>query len=303
MIILEGPDAVGKTTLAKNLAEKLNMEYVKIPRTKDDSEKNGLKFYLQHAEQVQDNSVIDRFHIGEAVYPLLYKDDPRKPLLMWQQHQIERLLYARGCILINCMASLDFITYNYEQRQEAFVYSNLEKECNLFAEKIQQSILLKRHFIAEYTNIEKFTDKIQVLHDKIMNRALHFSRYHSTGGNFSPVMIVGDSINEKYGTKYAFCGWSNSSTYLHQALSIANCQTSYYLTNANKTNNYDENVSILMREIYDVQPLQIITLGQSSHLMLEHIKMKHSIIQHPAHHQRFKHDVYDYAHQIEEVLI
>lgn len=61
--ILEGPEAVGKTTLAKKLMSKYDMSYEHFGSCDLDTHMNAL---------LKDNVVYDRFHIGELVYPEIY---------------------------------------------------------------------------------------------------------------------------------------------------------------------------------------------------------------------------------------
>lgn len=66
-IILEGPDAVGKTTLAEKLRDKYNMNiYHSTTETPND-----LNHHINLLESTN-NTVFDRFHVGEVVYPIIY---------------------------------------------------------------------------------------------------------------------------------------------------------------------------------------------------------------------------------------
>jgi len=180
MIILEGADGTGKTTLAKLICEKLNMEYVKIPRCSEDEEKDGFKFYMKQAELVSNNSVVDRFHIGEIVYPELYGDE-RKPLKIWQQHTIERLLQARGTILVHVMANYDFIEQSYLARGDNYSEINVQREYNAFANAIFDSILIPKIYITEYTDNLKFIYFLRLQHQRIQKEATMIENYNSTG--------------------------------------------------------------------------------------------------------------------------
>jgi hypothetical protein len=302
MIIVEGADGTGKTTLCQELSKQLNLEYVKLPRHKTDPETNGLKFYMQHAELVPDMAVIDRFHIGECVYPLLYPDDPRRPLKLWQQHAIERCLQIRGCLLIHVSADTSFVTQNLAQRGEGFVWSEVKREQDLFAEKCCQSLLLRKTYIPTHTNLEHFCENIKSLHHKILSQTLPFQQYQGTGSLHYPVMVVGEGINQKYDTNHAFHAWAGSSAYLHEALEIAGANSAY-LTNADKTRDDNKNVSLIMLENYHLSPVNILTLGKVADSLLTRCHLKHVAIAHPAYHQRFHHDVYAYAELIKQVIV
>jgi deoxyadenosine/deoxycytidine kinase len=86
VLILEGPNGCAKTTLAKQLAAFFELPYVKESKP----DQPGFQYYLERAKELGP-CVLDRFHLGERVYPQL-KNDGRVPLERWQQHEIERVL-------------------------------------------------------------------------------------------------------------------------------------------------------------------------------------------------------------------
>lgn len=63
MIIIEGADAVGKTTLAKRLAEKLGYEYRHMTKPPE-----GFDYFYGFTDAVKSGVVQDRFHLGQLVY-------------------------------------------------------------------------------------------------------------------------------------------------------------------------------------------------------------------------------------------
>ncbi len=301
MIIVEGADGTGKTTLCKKLAKEMNLEYLKIPRHKNDDELNGFKFYLEKASSILTNTVVDRFHIGEMIYPRLYENDFRQPLLMWQQHAIERILNIRGAMLIYVNANYDFIEQNYNKRKDHFYLPNVIKECELFGINVFNSILFKKTYITTHTNDITFIEFVDKYHKIIQDETSPIRKYFGTGFVKHPIMIVGDCINKKYNTQYSFGASSGSSEYLHQALDIAGCKNDYYITNSNKGN--DNDVGDLLKENFHINPIIRIALGQNAHLTLDKAGLKHKTIQHPEYHKRFHHNVYEYAHIISELIV
>jgi hypothetical protein len=304
MIILEGPDGTGKTTLAKKIANALNLNYVKIPRHKNDTEVDGFKFYMKQATSIPDNCVVDRFHIGECVYPQLYTDDFRTPLKMWEQHAIERVLQARGCVLIHTIANYDFIEHAYRDRDEHFCLDDVIKENELFAVSIFDSLLFKKTYITTCTNDSLFITFVEKYHQIQQTNAALTSAFKSSGSNIYPIMFVGDALNEKDGAQYCFSSTKGSSPYLQQAIDIAGCKNNYYLTNAFKVgNNYEQNLGAILHENYIINPLIRIALGKNASNLLNAVGLPHKLIEHPAHHKRFHHDVYAYAHLFNEVIL
>lgn len=113
LIIVEGPDGCGKTTLAKKISEKFNFEYYKESLSYNQrlsSDYNGYKHYFELLEMLRlsgKNYVCDRLHLGDFVNPLIYKDG-REPLTINQIHEIE-LCIKEESILIGSIADYKFI--------------------------------------------------------------------------------------------------------------------------------------------------------------------------------------------------
>lgn len=70
-IIIEGPDGAGKSTLAKSLAEALDMNILKMTA-------NGGQSMPEYVQKLKcDGIIIDRCWVSEQVYSDLFKREPR----------------------------------------------------------------------------------------------------------------------------------------------------------------------------------------------------------------------------------
>ena len=148
IIILEGMNGTGKTMLAKKLAERYNMEYQKDKRI-EDTNKNGFDRYMKLACNIEQNTIQDRFHLGECVYPVLKKDG-REPLTIIEQNQIERILDIRKAILIYCTASDEFIKNVYQTRGEDFIkLEQITQERELFEHALRSCTLFRSTYYVE----------------------------------------------------------------------------------------------------------------------------------------------------------
>lgn len=65
-IILEGADLTGKSTLAKELANKLDLSYIHVVR----KDLHTFSFYIH--SMFKEDVVFDRHFIGEMIYPTLF---------------------------------------------------------------------------------------------------------------------------------------------------------------------------------------------------------------------------------------
>ena len=122
-IILEGPDAVGKTTFAELLRDNYNMEIVHFPSATCQEHLDAL---------YKDNTIFDRFHIGELVYPEIYG---REPKLDFDEanYKIMRAIVDNNDILIIYITSdLEILRQRLIERGEYNYLDEIEQQNELF---------------------------------------------------------------------------------------------------------------------------------------------------------------------------
>lgn len=73
-IIIEGPDASGKTQTANTILEKYNFNKI-IKYSSEDV--NNFDYYNTFLSPEFDKVIFDRFHISEMVYPEIYHREPK----------------------------------------------------------------------------------------------------------------------------------------------------------------------------------------------------------------------------------
>lgn len=176
MLICEGMNGVGKTTLARIISEELNLEYVHDDRSLNTT-KPGLLYYLEKIEEIQKkgkpNYVYDRFHLGEMVYPVL-KGGGRWPIEAWEQQIIEYMLLQLGAVLIRCEASIKFIYNKYESGKETFItFEQVPQEQQLFDVAFSGSLLPCIKYNPEFDNTQRelFFSDLKVLYANAQRRA------------------------------------------------------------------------------------------------------------------------------------
>lgn len=65
--IIEGSDGTGKTTFAQKLADRHNATYLHA------SHPTSLNWFEEYIHPIKtDNMVLDRWHVGEVVWPIIY---------------------------------------------------------------------------------------------------------------------------------------------------------------------------------------------------------------------------------------
>jgi thymidylate kinase len=100
LVIIEGADKTGKTTLAKAIAGELGYEYVHFSTPKGPPADEYIDFLLA----LKRPTVCDRFHLGELVYgPLLRGKPGLTPL---QLATIERVMRLQPTVVIHAVTDM-----------------------------------------------------------------------------------------------------------------------------------------------------------------------------------------------------
>lgn len=100
IIILEGPDGSGKTTLSNQLTDELGVTRYHVGHVG-----KGSQFlrYLNLALDGPNPVVFDRFHISEMVYSTLFREKPS--LSVHQFYALEEVLLGMDTRLVHCTAT------------------------------------------------------------------------------------------------------------------------------------------------------------------------------------------------------
>jgi len=122
IIILEGPDGAGKTTLAETLRQKLQgnklVHIVKHGPYRDLTSEHLCKIYFRGMTPAlthDDIVIMDRSWLSEPIYGNAYRDGlnridtPRKRML-------ERVALSRGAVVINCLPDFETCLKTFKSR-------------------------------------------------------------------------------------------------------------------------------------------------------------------------------------------
>lgn len=313
-LIVEGPNGAGKTELAKNLSKLFNIEY----RKENKPDRPGFQYYLEKARYLHD-VVLDRFHLGERVYPQI-KQDGRVPLERWQQHEIERAMMSSNAILVACDASQYFLESVHDTRGEDFIKkSDIPEEVNLFKTAYEDTILPRIWSpVSESISAAERLGAVAAMIAKISNRVSltqHMGTLYHGAGNIgffgNPIMLIGeryadgtfvdDSVDHR-----ALCGDKNGSAFLHRALDKLPSELSrlIYITNLWKHRDHSQNLADLEEEIRLLHPQCIIALGSNVTEALKGTSIDFSSVDHPQYRARFEYDrVDEYATDILRAMV
>lgn len=150
LIIVEGPERSGKSQLCTRLAGALKQYDDTAPvvwhrgppldHPLNEYEKPLWHYYPGRGEHI----IIDRWHVGELVYPQVLSGRRSKMTLAVLAH-IERFLWARGAILVEMLGDDDYLLRRWDetprQRISGVQRHHIPMINSLFTEALELSVL------------------------------------------------------------------------------------------------------------------------------------------------------------------
>ena len=119
IIILEGPDGAGKTTLAEKLKKQTGYMYLRRAQPKTEEEKQRMMEEYVQVIKSGKNCIFDRCWYSEMVYGPVMRDD--SVITYPQMYQLERLLTKHGAIVIYCTATKETLWKRCQSRGEDYI--------------------------------------------------------------------------------------------------------------------------------------------------------------------------------------
>jgi thymidylate kinase len=171
-IICEGCDGNGKSSLVEWISKTYGYKLYKEQMMYKDrlaSNYNGYFYYKDLVKNLPNNSVIDRFHIGEAVNPIIRKDG-RNPLTMDQIISIEEEI-KNQTFLITCITEEEVVKKTFETRGEDVAKIEDIKYLNYLYGHFHNLSSIKNKFIFDYMK-DKNYDNIKTKIDYFMSDTL-----------------------------------------------------------------------------------------------------------------------------------
>jgi len=192
MIILEGPDCGGKSTLAElwPLPESNKIHF----SHQEDKLTAYKKFLSEHRGR---DMLLDRFHISEQVYgPILRNSNE----LLYTGRFLERELLADASCVVLCLPPWPIVRYQWQKRIDSEMVKDVEVMRAIYEAYHEIETDLKV-FLFDYTK-----DPLPRLVDKV-NRFMHCDNkmpHGFFGSPFATVLLVGDEVSsqEQHGVPF-----------------------------------------------------------------------------------------------------
>lgn len=285
IIVLEGCDCAGKTTLAKHLCRELQAEYVHFSKPKGKAGHEYMYFLCQ--ANINKNYVVDRFMLGEQVYGPLFRG--KSTINQEEQFYIEHKMKAMGCVLFWCDPGLAEIMKNIKIRGDDHVkVKDCKKIRNQYIKVLQQTTLPVNRY--NYTTMSYVN--VLLIAKKVMQNTVVSPKV--VGNTTAPaVLFVGDELNKKMPFRSVF--YSTSGMFLMRTIMELKL-TSFCVCNSKGFG------SLSIDEIHHLGPRNVVCLGENAR---ERLGKDASFVVHPQFAKRFygKDAVKRYMKEIKHVLL
>lgn len=282
LIIIEGCDKSGKTTLAREISKRFNYEYQHFGAPGPEPGREYAEFLLN----LKRPTVCDRFYIGEQVYGPLLRG--KSLITNLQKAVIERLCRLRGAIVIYAQTPLEVCQERLAKSKD----EDVTLKENEIAWKMFREVIEETHITPMCLYDSSKPDSINTLLAQlapVLNTMRQMSGLASVycsgiGTIFGDKMVVvGESLNERVTWIGKPFDRGVSSEFLYSCLREASVpESKLYFCNADKLT--VEEATFIRQG--DTTPW--LALGDKAHRKLSDLQIDHVWIPHPQYWKRFK---------------
>jgi hypothetical protein len=295
LVILEGPDGVGKTTLVNAIEKRIHQiaaadHQITVVHRGPPVHEEMLEEYelpLQgYRPMTRQHIICDRWHLGEQIYGPLLRGESKLDLP--RTRHIEWFLESRGAVLVNLVATPEEI--NERRRLDVSGGDQLVDTSNT-------THLLDRYFEATwFSGVEtlEFSVREPVLPielEKVVRHAYqremetrHLNEYPTYVGEIAPMyLLLGDVRNQNRDIRWtsAFVPLGGSSGHYL----IGNLPEDVAMS-CGIANSGEEDLVSLYMNLH--QPM-VVALGREAQRRCQEVEIPHGCAPHPQYARRFHH--------------
>lgn len=294
LIIIEGADKTGKTTLAKAIADRFGYRYHHSGPPKGHPADEYIDFLLN----LKRPTVCDRFHLGELVYgPMFRGKIGISPLELLT---IERVLRLKQTILIHAVTSIELANKRLKVSTQKEMVDNARNvtAAELFKDVVRQSNVSP---ILQYDGSTKQQlNKMLITIERMLEeRKVASGPYTGIGTITGPkLVVVGEQVNHNVTWRGLPFDKGLSSEFLADVFNTAGLvENRLYICNADKLTR-EEAIAL------HTENTKFITLGRkAAHKLLE-FGIEHEELPHPQWVKRFHHhQKYAYAEDVRRACL
>lgn len=304
IIVLDGPDGVGKTTLAEAMVKELGAHHIHLTyRFKN-------KMFGYHTAAIYQALrwskvkpvILDRWWMSEKVYADAYRGGTHYPLA----HRLfEKVALKHAIAYVLCMPSdkeAYLKHYNDLKGRRVEMYdSGMEKVYEGFRQVLnrywfkrlgimQYDFMKDGHRLVDMAGI--FGSLVDDYRSDQWGPALKFERMNFTGHIAqAKYLLVGDQLKPKTRREvWPFFEYANSSLWLAEALETVGIPE-HELISINAYGAFDKRDNVLEMFLHDHgDRVKVIALGNRASIALSNLRHDHVRIHHPQYYRRFASD-------------
>lgn len=291
LIVIEGVDRTGKSTLAKRIAKQIDAEIIHAgPPTRGSIEEyeTTLNGYDPNADT---SLILDRWHVGEHVWPSIFGRKTDMDLAV--KRHVDMFMESRGAVVVHGIRDAERLKKELIEHREPLHPEDLQKAVHLFTEA--RTFSSRQAWSWDYERSSQEDIDNIVLHAK--SKAKELSQIWDTcgpgfiTGSLVPTQIlVGDEQGpHKNGTnppyRVPFAPYPATSG--HYLLSqLENWRTSLIVNSRDRDTleKYD-----LRKLCHVLDNTPVCALGWSASRALHAQGVEHEVIPHPQYWRRFHH--------------
>lgn len=293
LIVIEGPDKTGKTTLAKAIAEQLGYEYKHFSAPKGSPADEYIDFLLK----LKRPTVCDRFHLGELVYGPMFRG--KAGITPLELVTIERVMRLKQTILIHAVTNMKLANQRLVHSTE---HEAVDTRQNIAAAQgfarvfpLTNAGPVIRYDGSSLDSINKIVDDLRKIRQSLGTPAKYSGVGTITG---SKVVFVGEQVNKNVTWRNLPFDKGASSQFLFDIFQAAGVpEKAVYVCNADKLT-YQEVTNLLHGG-----RVTFVTLGKKAARKLNSFGVLHYELPHPQFVKRFHYNQKEsYAAEIREAV-
>lgn len=296
VVIFEGPDGSGKTTLARAFADEMNMRYVHLGPLKNVSYRALARMYVEamlpaiHGYQ---GVVMDRSWLSEPIYGKVFRGGKDR-ITPARARMLDRIALRCGAVVVRCDPGFNTCRQNFDSRRGAeMLNSNVELQEVWSLYRTLQMTTDLPVYTFDYTT-QNAAEFIVSLAATIAGIKRAGADWQVAGNIAAPRVIVGDSYSNHNDTdllqQFPFVDFSaqGCSLWLAQKFELS----AYPIDEAGLAwINADELLRLQKLHVspQDIFPnaIEFLALGQVASSVLHKLGLAHPTFTHPQYWKRF----------------
>lgn len=292
LIVIEGPDKTGKTTLAKAVAERLGFKYVHFSAPKG----NPADEYIDFLLNLKEPTVCDRFHLGEFVYGPIFRG--KAGITDLELVTIERLMRLKQTIIVHAITNMALAN---ERLDHSTQHEAVNKPQNLLAAEGFAKVvpLTNAGPVLKYNGVSMTNLKAALDMLKMMSASWVPTDAYTGIGTIhgSKLVFVGESVNKNVTWRGLPFDHGSASQFLLDTFKAAGVpEKAVYICNAD-TFTFEEALNL------NAASARFIALGKKAHDKLTTLCVPHATLPHPQFVKRFQyHKKGEYVNAFKDIF-